>query len=144
MMENKRPVNRLGIGGWVWAGKYNIERYLYILHRISGLALVLYFTLHIMVTSSRIFGVETYELVMGSLETMLFKVFEYLVFVAFVYHGFNGIRLIITELGFCLGSPKMPIFPYTNCLMKQRLLMWFLMVLVLIAVVAAGLDFFIL
>lgn len=143
-MENKRPVNRLGIGGWFWAGKYNFERYLYILHRISGLALVLYFTLHILVTSSRIFGLETYEQVMGSLATPLFKFFEYLVFVAFVYHGLNGIRLIITELGFCLGKPKMPIFPYTNCIVKQRPLMWFLMVLVLIALVASGLDFFIL
>ena len=36
---NQKPTgynNRLGIKGWVYAGRYTFERYLYLGHRLSG------------------------------------------------------------------------------------------------------------
>jgi len=47
-----RP-NRLGMRGWAVGGRWGLERYLYTLHRVTGLALLAYFLLHIFVTSSR-------------------------------------------------------------------------------------------
>ena len=56
MLDNKGHPNRLGIWGWLGGGRWGIERYLYTLHRLTGLGLLLYFLLHIVVTSARAFG----------------------------------------------------------------------------------------
>ena len=48
-MKNKPTAynNRLGLKGWVFAGRYSFERYLYLGHRLSGLGLIAYMVLHI-------------------------------------------------------------------------------------------------
>jgi len=40
--KRKTFPNNAGILGWVYAGKYSMERYLYILHRVTGLGILLY------------------------------------------------------------------------------------------------------
>ena len=57
---------------------------------------------------------------MNLLHNPWFKVGEYLVAVAFVYHALNGLRLIIQELGFILGKPTPPIYPWKDSLRKKR------------------------
>ena len=42
MKETQPRQNYLGVGGWIWAGKYTMERYLYLLHRVTGLGLILF------------------------------------------------------------------------------------------------------
>ena len=97
--------NYLGVGGWVWAGNYKLERYLYILHRVTGLGILLFLLLHlIMTTVFRIQGQDVWEATMTILHNPWFKIGEYLVVVAFVYHALNGLRLILQELGFAHGA----------------------------------------
>ena len=43
MPEVKKYPNRLGIKGWLAGGKWGPERYLYFLHRVTGLGLLFYF-----------------------------------------------------------------------------------------------------
>jgi len=113
--------NYLGAGGWFWAGNYKLERYLYILHRITGLGILLFLSLHlIMTTVFRIQGQSVWEATMSILHNPWFKIGEYLVAVAFVYHALNGLRLIIQELGFGMGRPTPPIYPYKDSLRKKR------------------------
>ena len=113
--------NYLGPGGWVWAGKYALERYLYLLHRITGLGLILFVIVHlIMTTVFRVQGQDIWESTMTLLHNPWFKVGEYLVVVAFTYHALNGLRLILQELGFALGRPTPPIYPYKDALRKKR------------------------
>ena len=113
--------NYLGAGGWFWAGKYRPERYLYILHRITGLGLILFVIVHlIMTTFFRIQGQDVWESVMVLLHNPWFKVGEYLVAVAFVYHALNGLRLVLQELGLALGKPAAPIYPWKDSLRKKR------------------------
>jgi succinate dehydrogenase / fumarate reductase cytochrome b subunit len=51
-MQMKRfRENNLGIFGWLWAGNYRLERYLYTLHRITGLGLILFGIFHLTVTT---------------------------------------------------------------------------------------------
>lgn len=128
------PKNYLGVKGWVWAGKYQIERYLYLLHRLTGLGLILYGSLHmfVMIVIRGFLGREAYEVVMDFFNHPLFKTGEYLVFAAFIFHGVNGLRLILQELGFMLGKPKPPVYPYKDSLRKKRPL-----VLAMIAVIVA-------
>ena len=113
--------NYLGAGGWVWAGNYKLERYLYLLHRITGLGMLLFVIFHLIETTFfRIQGQGIWEATMRLLHNPVFEVGIYLVAVAFVYHALNGLRLILQEFGFALGKPTPPIYPYKDTLRKKR------------------------
>ncbi len=144
MQANKHLDNRLGLRGWIRAGRYRFERYLYILHRISGLSLLAYLLMHIYVTGARIYGADAWNTTMGSVTGPVFTMLEFLVMAAFVFHGLNGIRLVLIELGIGIGRPMRQEYPYVNSNDKQRTMMWILMVLVVIILVISALDFFVL
>jgi succinate dehydrogenase / fumarate reductase cytochrome b subunit len=128
--------NHLGVGGWVWAGNYKMERYLYILHRITGLGILFFLLFHLLMTTVfRMQGEAVWEATMGILHNPLLKVGEFLVVVAFAYHALNGLRLIVQELGFGLGRPIPPIFPYKDALRKKR--PWTMVVIAIIVILAA-------
>ncbi len=136
--------NKLGLRGWLSGGRYGIERYAYTLHRITGLGLLVYFVMHIIVTGSRINGPEGWQIYMESFKTPLFKFGEFLVFVAFAFHAVNGIRLAMTELGLFLGKPTRPIYPYKSSVMRQRPLLIVVMIVAAVVVVLGGIDFYVL
>jgi succinate dehydrogenase / fumarate reductase cytochrome b subunit len=141
MAEPKKYDNHLGLAGWWSGGRWGFERYMYTLHRLTGLGLVSYFVLHVLVTSSRAFGAEAWDRWMGTVGAPLFRVGEFLVVLAFIFHAFNGIRLILIELGFAVGPAEEPIYPYKTSLNTQRPLLVVMMVLAAIAVVFTGYDF---
>jgi len=121
MRQVQHRTNYLGFIGWLWAGNYKLERYLYILHRITGLGILLFLLLHLMMTTVfRIQGQDVWETTMSILHNPWFKIGEYLVVIAFVYHALNGLRLILQELGFLMGRPIPPIYPYRDSLRKKR------------------------
>jgi len=144
MAEQKKFDNRLGIKGWLGGGRWGFERYLYTLHRLSGLGILFYFLLHVLVTSSRAFGDQAWARWMGVVDNTFFAVGEYLIVLAFVFHAMNGIRLVLIELGFAVGPAEEPIYPYQTSLNKQRPLMIVMMALAAVLVVASGYDFWIL
>ncbi len=143
-MKNIQPrQNYLGAGGWVWGGKYKLERYLYLLHRVTGLGLILFVIIHlIMTTVFRIQGQDIWEATMAILHNPWFKFGEYLVVIAFIYHALNGLRLVLQELGLALGKPTPPIYPYQDSLRKKR--PWTYVMLAVVVVLAAVFlfDFF--
>jgi len=140
--------NRLGIKGWAYGGKYNIERYLYTLHRITGIGLILYLPLHIWVTSQRIKGKEAWEALMGPgaiLNNPVTHILEFLLVLVIAFHAMNGIRLILTELGFLVGRPERPIYPYpATSLQKPRPFALVLMVLGMVYIVTGLYGYFLL
>ncbi|MEW5692910.1 MAG: succinate dehydrogenase, cytochrome b556 subunit [Candidatus Hydrogenedentota bacterium] len=139
----KRYKNYLGIAGWGVGRRWGIERYLYILHRITGLGILSYFLLHIFVTTSRIFGEEVWEFMMRSVDKPIFKIGEFMVFLAFCFHGLNGLRLIFIELGFklAIGEAEEPVYPYKTSLNKQRPLLFVCMVICIVLVILGGINF---
>jgi succinate dehydrogenase / fumarate reductase cytochrome b subunit len=144
-METKQPTgynNRLGIKGWVYAGKYSFERYLYLGHRLTGLGLIAYMVLHILETANRMKGVEEWVWLMGLFSMPLFKVVEYLLFAASVFHGMNGVRLLLTELGFFLGKPQEPVYPYSTSVMRHRPLTYVVMIIAGIVIILGGSSLF--
>ena len=135
--------NYLGAGGWIWGGKYKLERYLYSLHRITGLGLILFVIIHlIMTTVFRIQGQDVWEATISLLHNPFFKFGEYLVVLAFVYHALNGLRLILQELGFALGKPTPPIYPYKDALRNKRPLTIAMITVVVIIAAIFLFDFF--
>ena len=140
MAEIKMHSNRLGLWGWLGGGRWGVERYAYILHRLTGLGILCYFLIHVVVTSLRAQGV--YLWTEGEVfHQPVFKFGEFLVFAAFAYHAFNGVRLVLVELGFAVGRPIEPIYPYKTSLSVQRPLLISMMVLAVIFLAAGGYEF---
>jgi len=116
----KSKYNMAGTKGWFENFKYNMERYLYSLHRITGIGLVLYLVLHIFVTGSRMYGAEAY---LSSHEVIFNPVFDFglfLVMAGLIFHGVNGLRLILNEFGLLLGKPTKPVYPYRKILKTRK------------------------
>jgi len=137
-MNSNKPTaynNRLGIKGWVYAGRYSFERYLYLGHRLSGLGLIAYMVLHIVETANRIRGEEAWAGLMALFASPPFKVIEYLLFLAAVFHAMNGVRLILIELGFFLGKPQEPIYPYSTSVLRHRPLTYVIMLITFVVMV---------
>jgi succinate dehydrogenase / fumarate reductase cytochrome b subunit len=141
-MGNKQFDNHLGIIGWLGGGRWGVERYLYILHRLTGLGILMFFLLHIFASSVRMYGPESWAVAMGILKNPIFVLGEFLVFVAFAFHALNGIRLIFIELGLAVGKAEEPIFPYKSSLNNQRPLMMIVMVVCAILILAGGYNTF--
>ena len=140
MAEIKRHSNRLGVWGWLGGGRWGVERYAYILHRLTGLGILAYLLIHIVVTSLRAQGV--YLWTEGEyFDQPRFRLGEFLVFAAFAYHAFNGVRLVLVELGFAVGRPFEPVYPYKTSLNVQRPLLISMMVLAAIFLAAGGYEF---
>ncbi|MGC9976797.1 MAG: succinate dehydrogenase, cytochrome b556 subunit [Syntrophales bacterium] len=137
-MANKQFDNHLGIVGWLGGGRWGVERYLYILHRLTGLGLLLFFLMHIFASSVRMCGPESWGVAMAILKNPILKLGEFCVFVLFAFHALNGIRLIFIELGLAVGKAEEPIYPYKSSLNNQRPLMVIAMVLVAILIIAGG------
>jgi succinate dehydrogenase / fumarate reductase cytochrome b subunit len=144
MLDAKGHPNRLGIWGWLGGGRWGAERYLYALHRLTGLGLLTYFLLHIIVTSSRALGQASWTRAMGLVTGPLFKVGEYLVFMAFAFHAINGVRLALIELGFGVGRPIEPVYPYQTSLDVQRPLVITVLLLAALLVAAGTYNFWLL
>ncbi len=74
------------VGSWAW-----------ILHRLAGLALIFYITLHIWVINTLTKGSDTFNSVMDFLNSPLFKFLEVGLWGVILFHAFNGIRIIIID-----------------------------------------------
>jgi succinate dehydrogenase / fumarate reductase cytochrome b subunit len=142
MLDIKGHPNRLGIWGWLGGGTWGLERYLYTLHRLTGLGLLFYFLLHIFVTSARAFGAGAWAASMARVSGPVFVVGEFLVFSAFAFHAANGVRLVLVELGWAIGKPIEPVYPYRTSVHEQRPLALGIMAVAGLLVLAGGLDFF--
>ncbi len=140
MADLKRHHNRLGVWGWLGGGRWGAERYAYILHRITGLGILAYFLMHILVTSLRATGHYLW-IEGGFLHQPIFKLGEFLVFAAFAYHACNGVRLVLVELGFAVGRPIEPIYPYRTSVDKQRPLLILMMIVALVFLAVGGYSF---
>jgi len=138
----KRFKNNLGLVGWLGGGRYGAERYAYALHRISGLGILAYFIMHIFVTGSRLGGEEQWEAWMGAFSNPVFKIGEFLVFLAFAYHAVNGIRLVFVELSYMIGKPGLPSYPYNYSTLRQRPLFVAVMVIAAVVMIIGGVDFY--
>jgi succinate dehydrogenase / fumarate reductase cytochrome b subunit len=137
-----RLKNNLGLWGWLGGGRYGADRYAYALHRLSGLGILAYFIMHIFVTGARAGGPEKWDSTMTTFGTPVFKIGEFLVVLAFAYHAINGIRLILVELGYMLGRPGLPSYPYGYSTLRQRPLLVVTMIVVAVLMIIGSVDFY--
>src|SRR5262245_9159807 len=73
-------------GYWAW-----------LLHRVSGVAIILFLFLHVLDTSLVGFGPTAYETFVSLYRIPFFRVLEVALAGAVLYHGINGIRIIVID-----------------------------------------------
>jgi succinate dehydrogenase / fumarate reductase, cytochrome b subunit len=74
------------VGSWAW-----------ILHRLSGLGLIFYLSLHIWVINTLTLGEEKFTQVTNFLNSPLFKILEVGLWGIILFHAFNGARIVIVD-----------------------------------------------
>ncbi|MFN8447012.1 MAG: succinate dehydrogenase, cytochrome b556 subunit [Anaerolineae bacterium] len=77
---------RGAIGQWSW-----------VLHRITGLGVLLFLTLHVIDTSWSVFYPQLYVEAIATYQTPLFTIGEFALVAAVVYHALNGIRIVVFD-----------------------------------------------
>ncbi len=100
-------------GWWAW-----------FLQRLTGVALVGYLFLHILVISTVQAGQDTFDSVLIVLQKPFFVVLDLFLIAAVVYHALNGVRVLLFDLGIGLK--------------RQAGLFWVCMVLTTILTLVAG------
>lgn len=71
----------------------------WLLHRITGLGLALYLFMHVWVTHTIGRGREAFDQVMVVLQSPLAHFAEIALLGAVVFHGLNGIRIVLIDYG---------------------------------------------
>ncbi|MEO0270306.1 MAG: hypothetical protein ABIM58_02360 [candidate division WOR-3 bacterium] len=144
--------NFKGIKAWFLPEKKaNFERWLFSFHRFTGILLILYLCLHVIVVGSRAFGKDAWISAMKMVGSIgegfyhnLVHFLEYLLVLVVGFHAINGLRLFITEFGFLLGKPKRPEYPYVaSSLKRPRVFLYFLMIVFFIYIIFGFKEFFI-
>src|SRR5260370_1829117 len=72
-------------GYWAW-----------LLHRVSGVAIILFLFLHVLDTCLVGFGPNAYETFVSIYRVPFFRVLEVALSVAVLYHGINALRILVT------------------------------------------------
>ena len=100
------------VGSWAW-----------LLHRLSGLALIFYLCLHIWVIHTLTQSEQAFNSLMELLGSPLFRILEAGLWGVILYHAFNGVRVLIVDF-------------YHGSLMHKRL--FFFLILIAFLLWAAG------
>jgi succinate dehydrogenase / fumarate reductase cytochrome b subunit len=69
----------------------------FFLHRISGIALMLWLVIHTLNISSAMWGPEVSNRLMATFHMPVFQVGLLLVTAGVLYHGLNGLRIIVMD-----------------------------------------------
>jgi succinate dehydrogenase / fumarate reductase cytochrome b subunit len=104
--------NKTRFLGWVFDKPLHLERFGMMLHRATGLGLLLYLIFHLVVTNAILGGRVFFADIMGMLSNPATHIGEIVVVGAVGFHGINGIRLVLIGLGVISGRPHRPDFPY--------------------------------
>jgi succinate dehydrogenase / fumarate reductase cytochrome b subunit len=143
----KAASNKRGVAGWLNPYHTNLERWAYVFQRVTGLAVLAYVVGHIGDTSffvggpfgggpspaSWTFDLSVTENVFGHLVLVM-------VVLVVVYHGINGVRLILTEYGVIFEKPSRPEYPYKAKSLRtiQKHLIWVAIVGAIAAALYSG------
>lgn len=77
---------RGAIGQWSW-----------VLHRVTGLGVVLFLVLHVIDTSWAVFYPALYEEAIASYQSPLFTIGEFGLIACVIFHAYNGLRIAIFD-----------------------------------------------
>jgi succinate dehydrogenase / fumarate reductase cytochrome b subunit len=147
LVEDSSARNSRGVIAWLNPLHYGLERWAYTFQRVTGVAMLLYVIGHIGDTSFFVGGPfgsgpshSTWALDMAATENILGNLVLALVVLVVVFHGINGVRLILSEYGLIFQKPSRPDYPYRAKSLRamQRHLIWAAIIAAILASLWAG------
>ena len=115
----EKAKNKRGIRGWLNPYHYNAERWAYFFQRVTGVAILLYVLGHLGDTSFFVGGPtgtgpnpSAWKFIGSIFENSFGHLILILVVLVLFFHGINGVRLILAELGLILRKPSAIEYPY--------------------------------
>ena len=79
--------------------RWQLGFWAFLLMRISGVALTAYLVMHLYVLNHLLDGPAAFDELMKTVQNPVFKLFEIALLGAVLYHGFNGVRVLIVDFG---------------------------------------------
>jgi succinate dehydrogenase cytochrome b subunit len=93
------PEQRRGVGGWFDPRGRRMGGFAFILNRLTGIGLVLYLYLHLVVLSMLARGPDAWDQFVDIALSPPFLALDVLLLVGMLIHGLNGIRVGLIGLG---------------------------------------------
>lgn len=145
-LYNMPGLLKASLNPWLVKAKNNPERLAFVLHRVTGVIIILYLLAHVVVTSFTV-SEPQWTALMEAFKGPVNKIGEWIVAGAVFFHGLNGIRLLIVEFfGAGIGRPERPKPPYIPPSLKpssgQRIGLWLVFALSLVAWIVSGVLIF--
>lgn len=79
---------------------YSIRNWIFLLHRITGTVLLVYFVAHVLaVSTALIASPAAYASIMGAFRQPIFRAVEVAIVGCIAFHGLNGLHMIAAERG---------------------------------------------
>ena len=147
MEADNKMLNRRGVRGWLDPYHYNLERWAYTFQRLTGVLILLYVLGHIGDTSFFVggpFGTgpsqSSWAADLSVTENVVGHLILVLAVTIVVFHGINGIRLILSEYGVIFQKPSRIEYPYKAKGLRtmQQHLIWAAIVLAIVAALWSG------
>jgi len=89
-----------------WSLNTNVGTFAWLLHRLTGAILALYLFAHILVVSSSLWGPDTFNVWLKSVQTPLTHFLEIFLVAVVAFHLLNGLRITITDFFFATKAHK--------------------------------------
>lgn len=79
---------------------YSIRNVMFILHRVTGAALLVYFVAHVLaISTAMVSGPEAFSATMAAFRHPAFRAVELAIVGCILFHGLNGLHIIAAERG---------------------------------------------
>lgn len=101
-------------GMWSW-----------ILHRVTGLGILLFLTIHVVDTAIVIYFPDLYDHALNIYQSPVFRFAELLIFFSVIFHALNGLRIIVQDF-------------WPVVMLRQRQFVWGVVVLTVLAIIPIG------
>jgi len=91
---------------WFDARQRGLGMWAFALNRVTGILLTLYLLLHFVNISALFLGEAAWNRLMDIFRTLPFLIFDVLLVSVLLYHGLNGIRLVLLALNVGVSRQK--------------------------------------
>lgn len=102
----ERPTRRRGPIGWFDPRGRRLGGWAFALNRITGIGIVLYLYLHLVILSQLAAGPSAWDSFVSLAESTPFLMLDVLLLAGLLIHGLNGIRVGLTGMGFIVDRQK--------------------------------------
>jgi succinate dehydrogenase / fumarate reductase cytochrome b subunit len=89
----------MSVADWFRVRGRSLQSISFSLHRLTGLVLFIYLLMHLSYLTSLKLGKEVYESLIATTVSPAFLPFDILLLLATIFHGVNGIRVVLNEFG---------------------------------------------